>query len=474
MPDRHDHWIAGKSTAPVAGDYLPSTSPTTGEIVAEVPRGTAPDVDAAARSARDSQRAWAARTPAERAGVLLAIAASMRAAVTELADLEAAETGKIAPRYEIEAAAEYFSYYGAVVRALAGESLDLGPGSVAFTRRQPYGVVGVITPWNGPLNQACRDVAPALAVGNAVVLKPSEFTSTSSLALGRLASECGLPEGVLNVVTGLGPEAGAALVDHEDVRKIAFTGSVATGRAVAAAAARRIVPVTLELGGKSPSVVFADADLDRAARAVAQSFTANTGQVCAANTRLIVERSAHDEVVRRVAEIVRGLEPGTRLGPLITEPQFAKVKEYFGIAEAEGATLVTGGQVRADGDLARGYFVEPTVYTDVRPETRIAQEEIFGPVLSVLAFDDGDEEAAVALANGVEFGLVASVWTRDGGRALRVAERLEAGQVAVNGGALGVETPFGGFKQSGIGRVKGVEALHTYTQLKTISIGTTF
>jgi acyl-CoA reductase-like NAD-dependent aldehyde dehydrogenase len=443
-----------------------------GGLVAEIARGTEPDA-AAAVAAAAAQPAWAARSTGERSRALLAVAAVLREHFDEFVALEAAETGKLASHLasEINGSIDYFEYYAAVVRGLRGQSLEPAAGSFAFVRREPYGVVAVVTPWNAPPNQACRESAPALAVGNTVVIKPSEFTSTTTLTLARLATEAGLPPGVLNVVSGVGPEIGEPLLREREVAKIAFTGSVATGRRVAAIGAERIVPVTLELGGKSASIVFADANLEAAARTVATGFTANSGQVCSANTRLLVERSIHDDFVARVTGIVASLKAAQNFGPVITPAQFAKVQEYWEIAEKEGARRVVGGTVAADGDLAKGHYVLPAIYTDVEPSMRLAQEEVFGPVLAVTPFDD--EAQAIRLANSTDYGLSSGVWTQNLSRALRVASTVQAGQVSVNGGVVNSETPFGGYRDSGLGRVKGIEALNTsYTQLKTISVGT--
>lgn len=473
MTVRHDHWIDGAPTPPADGGRLATFVPTTRSAGDEIAAGTGPDVERAVAGALAAQPAWAARAPGERAEVLHAVADAVAADADVLVDLERTATGKTAAqaRTEVDMSVAYLRYYAGVVRAVHGRTIDLGPGAHTYTRLVPYGVVAIVTPWNLPLNQTCRAAAPALAVGNAVVTKPSEFTSISTLHLARLASAAGLPAGVLNVVTGTGPDVGAPLVAHPGVARVAFTGSVATGRAIAHVAADRLVPLTLELGGKSPVVVFADADLDRAAVAAAGAATMNAGQVCSATTRIVVEESAHDALVERVVAILERLRPGIDLGPIITEAQFAKVRAHLAGAAAAGLVPVTGGDVYPDGPGAAGQYVQPTLFTRVDPTLPIAREEVFGPVLVTLAFPDGDEAAAVAVANDTDYGLVGSVWTGDAARGLRVAERIRAGQVAVNGGPLTIETPFGGFGQSGYGREKGLEALHEYARVQTVSLG---
>ncbi|MEI7999811.1 MAG: aldehyde dehydrogenase family protein [Actinomycetes bacterium] len=468
---RHDHWIGGRSVPPASGAYLPTLVPATREAGDEIAAGSAADVDQAVAAAAAAQPAWAAAPASERARVLRRVADALESDLDLLARLERACTGKTDAqlRTEFDTAVAYVRYYAGVLGAHHGHTVDLGAGNHTYTRLEPYGVVGVITPWNFPLNQACRAVAPALAVGNAVVVKPSEFTSASTVHLARLATEAGLPDGLLDVVTGLGPDVGTPLAAHPLVRRVAFTGSVATGRHLAHVAADRLVSVTLELGGKSPVVVFADADLDRAAAAAAGAASANAGQVCSATTRLVVEESVHDEFVARVVAILERLQPGVDFGPIITEAQFAKVLDHLATARADGLVPVTGGAAYPDGPGARGQYVAPTLFARVDPSLRIARDEVFGPVLVTLPFTG--EADAVAVANDTEFGLVASVWSGDVARGLRVAERIDAGQVSVNGGALTIETPFGGFKQSGYGRQKGLEALHDFAQVKTVSLG---
>src|SRR6202167_785518 len=465
------HWIDGQFVASADGSTYTGIDPSTGGPGAELSRGTAADVDRAVRAAHRARTSWRHLGSLERGRILAAIGRRLLAEVDVLAAMETADTGKplALSAAEIRGAAEYFEFYAALVNLPAGEVLDIQPSLHVYTLREPLGVVGVITPWNLPLNQAARACAPALAAGNTVVAKPAEDTSRTTVELARMASEEGLPPGVLNVVLGLGPEVGTAIVQHSLVRKVAFTGSVRVGQEIGRIAAERILPLTLELGGKSANIVFADADLDFAATEAVRAYATNAGQVCSSGTRLLVQRQVQDRFVEAVVTATGRLRPGRDVGPLITYDQWETVQRYFKIAAEEGARAEIGGTLALDPALTGGFYVEPTVYTAVTNDMRIAREEIFGPVLVVIGFDT--EEEAVELANDSDYGLVGGVFTSAMSRAIRVAEAIEAGQVYINSWSTqSVQMPFGGHKHSGYGREKGIEALNHYSHIKSISI----
>jgi acyl-CoA reductase-like NAD-dependent aldehyde dehydrogenase len=444
--------------------------PATERVLAEVPRAGVEEVDAAAARAKAAFPAWRAVSPGERAGMLLNLAAAIEDCHETLAQLEARNAGKpIADaRGEMEMVAETFRYYAGAPERLLGQTIPVA-GGVDMTFREPLGVVGLIVPWNFPLTIASWKVAPALAAGNCVVLKPAELTPLTALELEVLALDAGLPEGVLNVVAGPGSVCGRRLVEHPDVAKIAFTGSTAVGRGIAAGAAETIKRVTLELGGKSANVVFADADLEAAAAAAPMAVFGNAGQDCCARSRILVERGALDDFLAALQPAVEGIEVGdpladsTQMGPLISADQRETVASYV----PEDAPVAIRGSA-PDGP---GYWFPPTVLAPVANDDRAAAEEIFGPVACVIPFDS--EEEAVRLANDTIYGLSGSIWTRDGARALRVARAIETGVISINSNtSVRVSTPFGGFKQSGVGRELGPDALDHYTELKNVYYAT--
>lgn len=462
-----DHWIDGGSHAPVSGDYIANVNPMTGGPGISVAAGTPTDVALAVAAAQRAADGWRRFNAAERGRLMQALAARIRVAKAELAEMERAETGKplAGALAEIEGSAQYFEFYGSLVYLPTGDVLDVAPDQHVFTKREPYGVVGVITPWNLPLNQAARAIAPALVAGNVVVAKPSEITSQTTIAMARMASEVGFPAGVINIVLGTGKDVGEAIVSHPAVRKVAFTGSVGVGRAIGHIAAERIIPLTLELGGKSANIVFEDADLDLAAVESVKGFTLNAGQVCSAGTRVLVQRIVYDRFVEAVRKAVAEIVPGENLGPIITPAQFQRVQSYFKVAAEDGATLVHGGDVAG----SEGFYIQPTVYANVSNDMRIAREEVFGPVGVLIPFDTEDD--AIRMTNDSDYGLIGTVWSRDISRALRVADRIEAGQIFVNvWNTMSVQTPFGGHKNSGYGREKGIEAIRHYSHLKTVTV----
>ncbi|GAA2409682.1 aldehyde dehydrogenase family protein [Actinomadura vinacea] len=483
-PLRVDARLPDVLTAVVAGDHAPRGSgplmdvedPATESAIGRFEETTADGVAQAVESAHAAWRGWSRLDPVERGRHLMRVAEALRADADQLARLESLDSGKplSQARTDIAGSARYFEYYAGLADKIHGETIPQPRGTFVYTLREPYGVVAHITPWNAPLTQMMRGVAPCLAAGNTVVVKPSELTPLTSVLAARLMTEAGLPPGVCNVVLGAGHTTGDALTRHPLVRHITFTGSVEVGRRVGAVAADRIVDVNLELGGKSPAIVCADADLGTAAKAGALAVIRNSGQSCFATTRLLVDRRVHAEFVERLAGHVAGLSVGhglddPDLGPLISARQRSRVLAHIGRATRDGAELVAGGG--AVEGVERGHFVAPTLLSGVTNDMAVAREEIFGPVQSVIAFDSLDE--AVGIANDTEYGLSAGVFTAHAGTAHRIAAELQAGQVQVNRySGAGVEVPFGGYKNSGLGREKGTEAITHYTQLKSVIVAT--
>ncbi len=473
----HEVLIDGRWRDSASGERLPLLNPSDGSVLAEIARGDAADIDAAVAAAQGALDGdWGRLNAAERGRLLMAMGRAVLTQVDQLAHLEALDVGKPLKqgRADAVALARYLEFYGGAADKVMGETIPYLNGYTALTWREPHGVTGHIVPWNYPMQIIGRSVGAALAMGNACVLKPAEEACLTALALGRIAQQCGLPAGALNIVPGLGEEAGAALTAHAGVKHLSFTGSVATGRRVQAAAAQNTVPVTLELGGKSPQLVFADADLDAALPYLVNAGIQNAGQTCSAGSRILVERARFDEVVERLAHRYRTLRVGPALadldlGPLISKRQHGIVSRYLDLARESGLPIAAQGAIAADAPPG-GFYVQPTLVAGVPAAHALAQEEIFGPVTVVIAF--GDEADAVRIANGTPYGLVAGVWTRDGSRALRLARALKCGQVFVNnyGAGGGVELPFGGVGASGHGREKGFEALYGFSALKTVAI----
>jgi len=482
-PDRLDirglltegtHLIGGEWVPAVNGETIAVIDPATQDVLMSVPRGGAADIDSAVQAAAAAFPAWRDTSPSARAEALYRFADVCRSRDEQITTLEAMEVGH--PKWPSSGAPRTLTYVAGLTDKVTGQTLPAAsPSVLGMTIREPYGVCGSIIPWNTPGPLMITDVAPAIAMGNTVVVKPPEDAPLTCLLLGRLALEAGIPPGVINVVTGYGTEAGAALPAHPLVRHMSFTGSPETGSKIMEACARNLIPLRVELGGKSPQIVLRDANLARAVPVIARAITMNTGQVCAAGSRLLVSESMRQDLVDGVRAEFGKVRVGpwyedVDMGPLISAKQEQRVLGYLDIGREEGAELVTGGHKLAGEKYGKGFFVEPTIFDHVDPAMRIAQEEIFGPVLSVLTFDDEDE--AIAIANGTKYGLTASVWTSDVSRAVRLARAVQAGMVTINGfassGAIGA--PWGGYKHSGFGRSMSAESVLDYTQIKTVVI----
>ena len=470
--------IDGKWVEAASGKSFETPNPANGEVLARVAEGDAEDVDRAAKAARRAfdEGSWRKLNPGAREGLLLKIADLIEKHGQELAELETLDNGKSifeSRNVDIPAAAATFRYYAGWITKITGETNPADEAFFSFTLREPVGVCGQIIPWNFPLLMAAWKLAPALACGNTCVLKPAEQTPLTALRLGELLLEAGIPDGVVNILPGFGETAGAAIAEHPGIDKVAFTGSTEVGRLILKASTGNLKRVSLELGGKSPNIVFADADLDAATVGALMGIFFNQGQVCCAGSRLFVQERMYDEFTDKVAAFSKGvklgppLDPQTRMGPLVSSEQYDRVKGYLKVGKEEGAKVKAGGDVATEGPLAKGYFVQPTVFTGVKNSMRIAQEEIFGPVVAAIPFKD--EHDAVFQGNETMYGLAAGVWTRDVSKAHKVARALKAGTVWVNCyGQIDATSPFGGYKQSGFGRELGKHSIELYTQVKQV------
>jgi len=471
-------YIGGEWVEPASGDYFASDNPYTGQPWAMIPRGNAQDVERAVQAAYDTgkSRAWRRFTASQRGALLRALGDALAAHAPRLAEIEVRDNGKLYAEMsqQTEYMRQWYYYFGGLADKVEGGVIPIDkPDNFTYTQYEPMGVVAAIIPWNSPLFLAAWKIAPALAAGNTIVVKPSEFTSASILEFAKIFETVGFPPGVLNIVTGFGSEVGAPLAVHPKVAKVAFTGSEATGKRIYASVADGLKKVSLELGGKSANIVFADAHLDNAVKGVTSGIFAACGQTCVAGSRLLVQRSVHDEFVDKLLSLARSAKLGdpmqssTQLGPVTNRPQLAKILDYIDIAKQEGAEAAIGGKRSSDPALQDGWFVEPTIFTSVKNSMRIAQEEVFGPVLSVIPFED--EEEAITIANDSTYGLAAGLWTNDLRRVLRVPSQLEVGTVWVNTyRAMSYMAPFGGYKQSGLGKESGQEMIKDYLQKKTV------
>ena len=471
------NFIANQSTRALAGQSIDVLDPSDGQVFEQIARSQAADIDLAVQAARSAfNGAWGRLTGTERGRLLMALSRKVTELAQELASLEQRDCGKPTRQATADAVAlaRYFEFYAGACDKLHGETLPYQNGYSVLTWREPHGVTGHVIPWNYPMQIFGRSVGGALAAGNACVVKPSEDACLSLIRVAQLAAEVGFPAGALNIVTGYGHEVGDALARHPGIDHLSFTGSPRVGTLIQQVAAERHCPITLELGGKSPQIIFEDADLEAAVPVVVNAIVQNSGQTCSAGSRVLIQQSIYEPLLERLGEAFSRLQVGSAamnldLGPLIRASQLERVTGFLDQARTDGIATVAQGQI-ASGVPSGGFYQAPVLLRDVPVKHRLAQEEVFGPVLSAMAFTD--EDHAVDLANATEFGLVAGIWTRDGGRQFRMAKRVRSGQVFINnyGAAGGVELPFGGVKSSGYGREKGLEALLGFTQLKTVAI----